>query len=773
MSTSEDEAYETRFPTMRESCGQQQSMEWDGPMFSPEQPPLSLEEELQGAQYQDDRYPMAGGWSNTSRNTVINVPIQPYSPASNNRNLTNYSTPPSSSNRSSLEQELADIATGMRGDVHLDVPSEAEMANPDEPRTHLEDHQQANGTPGEGNRGSTELRINLEPAHQTGSEAINNLNGSPAHQHTGRDETLQANLNVVDQNAGRNTPSIPVFPQGQIATNTENRTTIDIENPTPPIESLINLDDAEEIRAEHEPPSLGEEIRTRREQGPPVDRDGFFNPKNTTQGTQPTHQPTINNPSVMNRRTRTDWASPTRPYQSEPEIAFHREEVLHPIFAESYMVNQINPGQAVGPREWASTRVQQPFEGLHQSRTPPNVTRDFPQALNDPRYRTNTTHRTPGNSQQRRPIPEAMPFSAHTFTTPNPTIRPNPVHYQHPYNLSNPPIFPTLASDPEKDPYTAANTCYTNHTAPNTGQGGHNDPTTLNLSSRNKNLLARIVKKPEVLTEPEGWAAFRDCFKSYIELQDVPRHLWTGVLLTFLSPSLQQRCHALRLTDEQLADPDTALSLIDQAMVSQVNKLGARMQLTTMVQADRSLTEFVNEIRQKARICKFGEGEAGRKAQDSAMLSTLVSGIKDKDCTMELLKADVNTFEQGVKIAHSIETAKLARSNTGTSLREDILYAVQTQQHQAQQSTAELINEQRTQIEELKTQLNNLQSQNSTRRDPKDQRCYSCNAPGHYARDCRWGKTESRLNRRVANNRMGNRNWSESANNNGNTQSFR
>ena len=267
------------------------------------------------------------------------------------------------------------------------------------------------------------------------------------------------------------------------------------------------------------------------------------------------------------------------------------------------------------------------------------------------------------------------------------------------------------------------------------------------LSTATQN-VARVVKKPNMLNDPQDWEAFKDSFLGYIRLQDIPEESWVSIMLTFLSPSLQQRCQALKLSKNELENVNVAVQRIDGVMTAPVSKLGARLQLSTVVQGDRLVTEFTNEIRTKARACNFTE----ENARDAAMLSALVSGLRDQDAVLEILKGDIDSFERGVRVAQSLETAKKARINTGQSLREEVLYEIKAS-NVANKSTAELIDKQKVEIEELRTQLINLKL-DRRRPNGNDGKCYYCGSATHYVRECRLKREEQRLNVR-----SGNKNW--------------
>ena len=162
-----------------------------------------------------------------------------------------------------------------------------------------------------------------------------------------------------------------------------------------------------------------------------------------------------------------------------------------------------------------------------------------------------------------------------------------------------------------------------------------------------RNILAKMTRKPVCLQNAEEWDAFKDSFTDYMKLQEAPEEAWIGILMTFLSPELQQRVRALNLTADELRDQKRAIRRITEVMRPASSKLGARIQLSSVAQGERPLLDFANDIRLKARSCNFGQEIAGRKAQDAAMLSSLICGIRDQDAAFEILKADVDSFEKG------------------------------------------------------------------------------------------------------------------------------
>ena len=229
-----------------------------------------------------------------------------------------------------------------------------------------------------------------------------------------------------------------------------------------------------------------------------------------------------------------------------------------------------------------------------------------------------------------------------------------------------------------------------------------------------RNQLSRIARKPDVLREEADWEPFKQSFLTYAELQGVPRELWIKMLLSYISPRLQQRCKALQLSEEQLANPTEALTLLDQTMGPPVSKLGCRIQLTTVTQGQRSLTEYINDLRQMGQRCGFDGTLSGKKALESALLSSLVSGIRDSETAMEILKSNIDSFEEAVRVAQSIEVAKLARNKTLNTLRDDVLFEVRSS-IAANKTTADMIQDQGVLIETLRIELNNLKEQGGAR----------------------------------------------------------
>ena len=112
------------------------------------------------------------------------------------------------------------------------------------------------------------------------------------------------------------------------------------------------------------------------------------------------------------------------------------------------------------------------------------------------------------------------------------------------------------------------------------------------------------------LQNAEGWEAFTD----YMKFQEAPEEAWIGILMTFLSPELQQRVRALDLTADELRDQTRALTKITEVMRPASYKLGARIQLSSVAQAgERLLLDFANDIRLKARSCKFRSRNCRKK----------------------------------------------------------------------------------------------------------------------------------------------------------------
>ena len=286
--------------------------------------------------------------------------------------------------------------------------------------------------------------------------------------------------------------------------------------------------------------------------------------------------------------------------------------------------------------------------------------------------------------------------------------------------------------------------------------------------------LAKLGKKPESLRTPEGWQAFKDSFIAYMQIQDAAEEVWIGVMMTFLSPDLQQRIRALNIPSIQLKEPWGCLKMIDGVMETSCSKLTHRVKLMTMTQGEQTLLEFANELRKVAKAGDFGTGEAGRSARSSAMLTTLICGIKDQDITFEILKVNPGNFEEALALASTIETAKIARQQTGQAMRQDVLYEIQASR-QGREETAHLIDKQAKVIEELKTQLSNLQQQQQDRRkvggyreynrdgDFSHLECHHCHVKGHIRPYCPLLKKEEKLNKRGSDEQMGQRQWSRYA----------
>ena len=283
--------------------------------------------------------------------------------------------------------------------------------------------------------------------------------------------------------------------------------------------------------------------------------------------------------------------------------------------------------------------------------------------------------------------------------------------------------------------------------------------------------VAKMSRKPECLVNSDGWAAFKDSFISYMKLQGASEEVWIGVMMTFMSPELQQRIRALNLTRAELMSPESCLEKIDEVMEPSCSKLGFRIKLSSVVQGDRSLLQFANEIRGMAKGCNFGKGEGGRRAQDAAMLSSLICGIRDQDVAYEILKADVEDFDKGLKIASAIESAKAAREQTGHTIRQDVLYEIQASR-QGREETAMLIDNQTKIIEELKTKLHNLLQETKEGKGVTNFRgegaanfkrsvptCYHCNMKGHIRPDCPIRQKEVKVRDRARDDQMGQRKW--------------
>ena len=271
-----------------------------------------------------------------------------------------------------------------------------------------------------------------------------------------------------------------------------------------------------------------------------------------------------------------------------------------------------------------------------------------------------------------------------------------------------------------------------------------------------RNILAKMTRKPVCLQNAEEWDAFKDSFTDYMKLQEAPEEAWIGILMTFLSPELQQRVRALNLTADELRDQKIAIRRITEVMRPASSKLGARIQLSSVAQGERPLLDFANDIRLKARSCNFGQEIAGRKAQDAAMLSSLICGIRDQDAAFEILKADVDSFEKGLRIAHDIESAKKARVNTGQHVRQEVLFEIQASRL-GREATAQLIDDQKRVIEELRTRLDNAKHESTTmyKRDYSDYACFHCSQKGHLKRQCPLLKKEKTLQRRSYPRQMG------------------
>jgi len=139
-------------------------------------------------------------------------------------------------------------------------------------------------------------------------------------------------------------------------------------------------------------------------------------------------------------------------------------------------------------------------------------------------------------------------------------------------------------------------------------------------------------------------------------------------------------------------------------------------------EAGQSLTDFANDLRDKSTTCKFPSNFC-----EKALITAFVGGLQNKHVRKYLMQRNLETFEETINTAKTIESALIEGSKVTTGSSEEL--------------NRNKINKHRKQSTNVQRKSTCL-SCGSTDHDRakcrfRNTTCYKCNKVGHVAKCCR------------------------------------
>ena len=228
-----------------------------------------------------------------------------------------------------------------------------------------------------------------------------------------------------------------------------------------------------------------------------------------------------------------------------------------------------------------------------------------------------------------------------------------------------------------------------------------------------RNLWLAEIKKPIIMKVNDNWRQFLSSFMNYAELTEIQQEKIISVMITYLHPHLAEKVLILKLSKDQMKNPEEALKLINPVMEGPKSKITSCIMLTQLKQDnDMSITTFAENIRIQASQCDLSSEEAWNQA----CLYTFISGLYDDEVSVEILKErpSIENFDDAVKIAVNVALAKESRRKMKKKGDIDSIpvFAIAGDSSNPTESwTARMLEEKDQKIKELEYMLSNMQAE--------------------------------------------------------------
>ena len=176
---------------------------------------------------------------------------------------------------------------------------------------------------------------------------------------------------------------------------------------------------------------------------------------------------------------------------------------------------------------------------------------------------------------------------------------------------------------------------------------------------------ARITP-PKEYTYGENFTTWCTRFRRYLTMANITNANAHFLLLNNVDDKTSEKLEgaADRLTAEEKIDPNLFIPIFEQVIYPSSETRVLRMELTQLTQ---NLGENVEDF--ASRIRNLASRAYGNSAvKDECCLTTFLHGIQDNDTKLDLMKAEVDSFDTAVTTAKKLERIGAAVNNSRPNL---------------------------------------------------------------------------------------------------------
>ena len=279
--------------------------------------------------------------------------------------------------------------------------------------------------------------------------------------------------------------------------------------------------------------------------------------------------------------------------------------------------------------------------------------------------------------------------------------------------------------------------------------------TTDNLSSVSAKPTTRLTAwmvPPKEYKHDEDFRAWSKRFQRYLSVGNLGRKDALLLMLNCVDDRTAQRLETVvdSMEDKVKCDYTKFIPLCEEAIYPKSESRALRLELTQLVQtADEDIGSFAARIRNIAS--RAYDGQAPGK--DDCCYQTFVRGIRNRDIKLDVMKSEIDSFENAVlaatKLERIISSTETAASETGHL---DVLRVRETRNNgnnqptHTVQSSREHHGRERGNSERHSNQSSHRDGNRDTYRRPdtrpangryeETRTCWSCGVQGHLQRFC-------------------------------------